>query len=36
MLVAFAFASQGAQVQCPATPDVLDFQNRKIDLAPLP
>lgn len=34
MMVAFAFASLSAQAQYPATSDVLEFQNRKIDVAP--
>ncbi len=33
-MVAFAFASLSAQAQYPATSDVLEFQNRKIDVAP--
>ena len=34
MMVAFAFACLSAQAQYPATSDVLEFQNRKIDVAP--
>ena len=34
MIVALAFASLSVQAQYPATSDVLEFQNRKIDVAP--
>ena len=34
MMLAFAFASLGIYAQYPATSDVLEFQNRKIDVAP--
>lgn len=34
MIVALAFGSLSVQAQYPATSDVLEFQNRKIDVAP--